>query len=71
MGPTQNTKARTAARRTASTNAAVTSYTTTAITAMPYILEEEIDGVTDEDSVNQIDVMGSDTDAYMTDEADA
>ena len=70
-GPTQNTQARTAARRTASTNAAVTSYTTTAITAMPDILEEEIDGVSDEDSINQIDDMGSDTDAYMTDEVDA
>ena len=38
---------------------------------MPDILEEEIDGVSDEDSINQIDDMGSDTDAYMTDEADA
>ena len=38
---------------------------------MPGILEEEIDGVSDEDSVNQIDDMCSDTDAYMTDEVDA
>ena len=38
---------------------------------MPDILEEEIDGVSDEDSVNQIDDMGSDTDDYMTDEVDA
>ena len=38
---------------------------------MPDILEEEIDEVSDEDSINQIDDMCSDTDAYITDEVNA
>ena len=67
-GPSQNTHAQVAAPRAASTSVAVTSYQGTVAAIVPDTIEEiEKEEESEEDSINQLSVIESESEECLTD----
>ena len=67
-GPSQNTHAQVAAQQAASTSATITSYQGTVAAIVPDVIEEiEREEESEDDSINHLSVIESESEEYLTD----